>query len=227
MVPEEKIKVRIRFSKSGDLMYISHLDLARTMQRIILRAGLDIWYSEGFNPQPKMVFAVPLPTGVESNCEMLDIKLNSPMSSEEIKNRLNDNFPTEMRVLDVYTPEVKFKEIAYIDYIIKLNSPKITGETAGKIKALFDGECMITKKTKSGEKEVNISEYIKLLEVDSKSGYAEIHTILASGNEMNLSPELLIEALRRNLDLMTSERIDEYYSIMRNEMLTSTLEKFI
>lgn len=227
MVPEEKIKVRIRFSKTGDLMYISHLDLARTMQRIILRAGLDIWYSEGFNPQPKMVFAVPLPTGVESNCEMLDIKLNSPMSSEEIKNRLNDNFPTEMRVLDVYTPEVKFKEIAYIDYTIKLNSPKITGETAGKIKALFDGECMITKKTKSGEKEVNISEYIKLLEVDSKSEYAEIHTILASGNEMNLSPELLIEALRRNLDLMTSERIDEYYSIMRNEMLTSTLEKFI
>ncbi|MBQ3018089.1 MAG: DUF2344 domain-containing protein [Clostridia bacterium] len=208
-------------------MYISHLDLARTMQRIILRAGLDIWYSEGFNPQPKMVFAVPLPTGVESNCEMLDIKLNSSMSSEEIKNRLNDNFPTEMRVLDVYTPEVKFKEIAYIDYTIKLNSPKITGETAGKIKALFDGECMITKKTKSGEKEVNISEYIKLLEADSKSGYVEIHTILASGNEMNLSPELLIEALRRNLDLMTSERIDEYYSIMRNEMLTSTLEKFI
>lgn len=227
MVPEEKIKVRIRFSKTGDLMYISHLDLARTMQRIILRAGLDIWYSEGFNPQPKMVFAVPLPTGVESNCEMLDIKLNSPMSSEEIKNRLNDNLPTEMRVLDVYTPEVKFKEIAYIDYTIKLNSPKITGETAGKIKALFDGECMITKKTKSGEKEVNISEYIKLLEADSKSEYAEIHTILASGNEMNLSPELLIEALRRNLDLMTSERIDEYYSIMRNEMLTSTLEKFI
>ena len=227
MVPEEKIKVRIRFSKTGDLMYISHLDLARTMQRIILRAGLDIWYSEGFNPQPKMVFAVPLPTGVESNCEMLDIKLNSPMPSEEIKNRLNDNFPTEMRVLDVYTPEVKFKEIAYIDYTIKLNSPKITGETAGKIKALFDGECMITKKTKSGEKEVNISEYIKLLEVDSKSEYAEIHTILASGNEMNLSPELLIEAIRRNLDLMTSERIDEYYSIMRNEMLTSTLEKFI
>lgn len=227
MVPEEKIKVRIIFSKTGDLMYISHLDLARTMQRIILRAGLDIWYSEGFNPQPKMVFAVPLPTGVESNCEMLDIKLNSSMSSEEIKNRLNDNFPTEMRVLDVYTPEVKFKEIAYIDYTIKLNSPKITGETAGKIKALFDGECMITKKTKSGEKEVNISEYIKLLEADSKSGYVEIHTILASGNEMNLSPELLIEALRRNLDLMTSERIDEYYSIMRNEMLTSTLEKFI
>ena len=113
MVPEEKIKVRIKFSKVGDLMYISHLDLARTMQRIILRSGIDIWYSEGFNPQPKMVFAVPLPTGVESNCELLDIKLNSYMSNEEIKNRLNDNLPEQMRVLEVYNPEVKFKEISY------------------------------------------------------------------------------------------------------------------
>ena len=79
MVPEEITKVRIKFSKVGDLMFISHLDLARTMQKIILRSGIDIWYSEGFNPQPKMVFALPLPTGAESVCELLDITLNSYM----------------------------------------------------------------------------------------------------------------------------------------------------
>ena len=118
MVPEEKIKVRIKFSKTGDLMYISHLDLARTMQRVILRSGIDIWYSEGFNPQPKMVFGVPLPVGVESECELMDIKINSYMSNEEIMQRINDNFPTQMRVLEVYNPEVKFKELCYIDYDI-------------------------------------------------------------------------------------------------------------
>ena len=227
MVPEEKIKVRIKFSKVGDLMYISHLDLARTMQRIILRSGIDIWYSEGFNPQPKMVFAVPLPTGVESNCELLDIKLNSYMSNEEIKNRLNDNFPEQMRVLEVYSPEVKFKEISYIDYTIKINSPKLNAQTKAKIEELFGGECILTKKTKSGEKEVNITDYIKLFDVECKEGSAQIHTILASGNEMNLSPELVIEALRKDLDILTSDKIDEYYSIMRNQMLDSSLNKFI
>lgn len=227
MVPEEKIKVRIKFSKVGDLMYISHLDLARTMQRIILRSGIDIWYSEGFNPQPKMVFAVPLPTGVESNCELLDIKLNSYMSNEEIKNRLNDNFPEQMRVLEVYNPEVKFKEISYIDYTIKINSPKLSVQTKTKIEELFAHECILTKKTKSGEKEVNITDYIKLFDVECKEGSAQIHTILASGNEMNLSPELIIEALRKYLDILTSDKIDEYYSIMRNEMLDSSLNKFI
>lgn len=227
MVPEEKIKVRIKFSKVGDLMYISHLDLARTMQRIILRSGIDIWYSEGFNPQPKMVFAVPLPTGVESNCELLDIKLNSYMSNEEIKNRLNDNFPEQMRVLEVYNPEVKFKEISYIDYTIKINSPKLNAQAKAKIEELFGGECILTKKTKSGEKEVNITNYIKLFDIECNEGSAQIHTILASGNEMNLSPELIIEALRKYLDILTSDKIDEYYSIMRNQMLDSSLNKFI
>ena len=120
MVSEEKqiIPVRIKFSKTGDLMYISHLDLARTMQRIILRAGLDIWYSEGFNPQPKMVFALPLPTGVESECELMDIKINSYMSNEEIMDRLARNFPADMKVLAVYQPEQKFKNIAYAKYKI-------------------------------------------------------------------------------------------------------------
>lgn len=227
MVPEEKIKVRIKFSKVGDLMYISHLDLARTMQRIILRSGIDIWYSEGFNPQPKMVFAVPLPTGVESNCELLDIKLNSYMSNEEIKNRLNDNFPEQMRVLEVYNPEVKFKEISYIDYTIKINSPKLNAQSKAKIEELFGGECILTKKTKSGEKEVNITDYIKLFDIECNECSAVIHTILASGNEMNLSPELIIEALRKYLDILTSDKIDEYYSIMRNQMLDSSLNKFI
>lgn len=227
MVPEEKIKVRIKFSKVGDLMYISHLDLARTMQRIILRSGIDIWYSEGFNPQPKMVFAVPLPTGVESNCELLDIKLNSYMSNEEIKNRLNNNFPEQMRVLEVYNPEVKFKEISYIDYTIKINSPKLNASRKTQIEELFSGECILTKKTKSGEKEVNIADYIKLFDIECSQGSAIVHTILASGNEMNLSPELIIEALRKYLDILTSDKIDEYYSIMRNEMLDSSLNKFI
>ena len=85
MVSEnEMIPIRIKFSKKGDLVYISHLDLAKTMQRICVRSGINIWYSEGFNPQPKLVFAVPLPVGVESDTEFLDIRITKPMEHEEI-----------------------------------------------------------------------------------------------------------------------------------------------
>ena len=227
MVPTQEItKVRIKFSKVGDLMYISHLDLARTMQRIILRAELDIWYSEGFNPQPKMVFAQPLPTGVESVCELLDIKLNSYMDCEEIKERLNRNFPREMRVLDVYTPEEKIKEIAFTEYKISLYSDKIGENTQEDVEKLFTGECLLEKKTKSGVKEINVSEYIKEISVKADGNELTLSVILHSSAEKTLSPEILVEAMRKYLDIMTSDGIDEHYSIMRERMLKSDLSEF-
>ena len=227
MVPTQEItKVRIKFSKVGDLMYISHLDLARTMQRIILRSELDIWYSEGFNPQPKMVFAQPLPTGVESVCELLDIKLNSYMDCEEIKERLNRNFPREMRVLDVYTPEEKIKEIAFTEYKISLYSDKIGESTANDVEKLFSGECLLEKKTKSGVKEINVSDYIKEISAKADGNELTLSVILHSSAEKTLSPELLVEAMRKYLGIMTSDGIDEHYSIMRERMLKSDLSEF-
>ena len=228
MVSEkEMIPVRVRFSKKGDLMYISHLDLAKTMQRIMVRSDIDIWYSEGFNPQPKIVFAVPLPVGVESDCELLDIRTNSFIDNEEIKRRLEKNFPEEMKVLEVYTPDVKFKHIAYIDYTIKLVSPRITSESANEIKDLFSKECNVTKITKSGnEKVVNLCEFINSISVENVDGEIVIKTILCADGERYLNPELLIEAIKQKTGLLTLGTTEEYYSILRNEMLNSDLTIF-
>ncbi len=229
MVPEieEIIPVRIKFSKVGDLMYISHLDLARTMQRILLRSGIDIWYSEGFNPQPKMVFALPLPTGVESECELMDIKLNSFMSNEEIMNRINENFPKDMRVLDVYRPDVKFKNIQYARYNISIFSPKITKSTREDILNLFSRECLIEKKTKSGLKEINICDYIKKLSVEANTGEARIEAILSADSEKNLNPDILVGAIKKYLSIANTVGTDEYYKIVRQAFLTADLEEFI
>lgn len=228
MVPEkEMIPVRIKFSKKGDLMYISHLDLAKTMQRIMVRSDIDIWYSEGFNPQPKIVFAVPLPVGVESDCELLDIRTTSFIDNDEIRKRIEKNFPSEMKVLDVYTPEVKFKHIAYIDYTIKLSSPKVTDKTADEIAQLFEKECNVTKITKSGnEKVVNLCEFINSISVENINGEIVIKAILCADGERYLNPELLIEAIKQNTGLLTLGTTEEYYSILRNDMLNSDLTIF-
>ena len=228
MVPEKEIMpIRIKFSKTGDLMYISHLDLSRTMQRIMVRAGVDIWYSEGFNPQPRIVFALPLPVGVESICELMDIKINHPMDFSEIKERIQRNFPSEMKVLDVYAPEVKFKNICYADYTIKLYSPKIAADTCEKINSLFASECMITKRSKSGEKEVDICSFIKSINTKYVDGHLEIDAIISAGNEDNLNPELIVEAIRKYIGIMNPTDASEYTEIMRNRMLDNQLNEFI
>lgn len=228
MVPENEImSVRIRFSKTGDLMYISHLDLARTMQRIMVRSGVDIWYSEGFNPQPRIVFALPLPVGVESKCELMDIKINHPMGFDEIKERIQRNFPLDMKVLDVYAPQVKFKAISYADYTVKLYSPKLEADTHEKINELFSHECIVTKRSKSGEKEVDICTFIKSINAKSENGFVEINAVVCAGNENNLNPELIVDAIRKYLCIMDSETTDEYIEIMRNRMLDADLNEFI
>ena len=96
------VNLRLKFKKVGSLQYVSHLDLVRTMHKIIVRAKLPLWYTEGFNPKPKMIFAAPLSIGVESVCEYLDIKLIDDVPPEEAMRRLNANMTDEMQILEAY-----------------------------------------------------------------------------------------------------------------------------
>ena len=99
------ITLRVKFCKVGSLQYISHLDLVRTMMKVIVRAKLPLWYTEGFNPKPKLVFAAPLSTGVESVCEFMDIRLTEKMDPKAAIEALNANMTLQMQAIDAYYPE--------------------------------------------------------------------------------------------------------------------------
>ena len=75
-------KMRLRFEKTGRAIYISHLDMMRTMQRVFARAGLELKYSEGFNPHPQISIALPLSVGTGSLCEIMDFRLTSDTELE-------------------------------------------------------------------------------------------------------------------------------------------------
>ncbi len=83
------MKVRIKFSKLGEMRFIGHLDLMRFFQKVIRRAGLDIRFSEGMSPHMIMSFASPLGIGLTSRGEYVDIELNTPVTTEEGLARLN------------------------------------------------------------------------------------------------------------------------------------------
>lgn len=84
------MKIRIKFAKIGPVKYVGHLDMLRYFQKLMRRAGIDITYSEGFNPHQKMSFAAPLGVGVAGQGEYVDIEANTTFSSEESVKRLND-----------------------------------------------------------------------------------------------------------------------------------------
>lgn len=176
--------VRIQFTKVGSLQFISHLDLNRTMKTVMIRAGIPIKYSEGFNPHPKMVFSLPLSIGTESVSEFMDFKLNTPMKREELIECLNNALPPEMRVLDAYVPTRKLTEIGYAAY-------RLESEKPFSLKPLDAESIVVMKRSKSGEKPCDIKPMILDYAVEGRV----LTCKLSASPESYLNPEYIAKLL--------------------------------
>jgi hypothetical protein len=86
---------RFKFSKTGRIRFIGHLDLLKLFQKAIRRAGLPVAYSEGYNPHMKMVFAAPLPLGFESRGDYADVFFKQEIDGFI----LNKYFPEGVKIL--------------------------------------------------------------------------------------------------------------------------------
>lgn len=195
-------KIRIKFSKGGELIYISHLDLVRTMTRAIVRSRIPVKYTEGYNPIPKLTFATPLSVGCASDCEYLDIKIDREMSCDQIKASLSAQLPPSMSVIDVYEPDAKFTEALYSTYSISISDPGLTDGCAEKVKSVFDAtELVILKRSKSGDKLTNIMPYIKNLDASLDTKVLNIECMLCVSSAEYLNPEYIVNIVFENLGL--------------------------
>ena len=139
---------RITFSKKGPLVFISHLDLSHTFVRAFNRASLPLKYSSGFNPHPKLVFALPLSVGMAGENELCDVGLCSDMEIEEFERRIKEVMPEHIEIKSVEAGLGKFKNIVSAQYEYVLEGK--TG-ICDKIKdVLSRDDITVTKKTKSG-----------------------------------------------------------------------------
>lgn len=222
---DNPVTVRIKFCKIGNLQFVSHLDLQRTFHRVLVRANIPMWYTKGFNPHAKLVFGLPLSVGTESMCEMADLRIERKIALEDIKNQLNAQLTDEMYVLDAYYPTTKFADIAYADYTITLKAPNIDENSALKATSRFMLPIMMMKKSKSGEKEVDITSFIKKIEFESKDGCLTAKAILSAGSAENLNPEYIVTALRECEELR-KDLSELTYRIMRNKVYDGYLVEF-
>ena len=87
------MRLRVRFAKTGKVRFLSHRDVARVWERALRRAGVQVAYSEGFSPRPKLSFGLALSTGYESRGEYLDIDLVDAMEPDELAGRVGPALP--------------------------------------------------------------------------------------------------------------------------------------
>lgn len=193
------MKLRIKYTKTGVLRFIGHLDVMRFFQKAIRRAKLDVSYTKGFSPHQIISFAAPMPLGMTSEGEYFDGEFDSVTSTEDMMHRLNETMPDEIQVLDiVQLPEDAKPSMAVVsasDYYIYRNEES-DEDMVSQLKTMLTGfyeqpEIQILKKSKSKEVVTDIKPFIW----DIKLYRDGIYMLLASGSKDNLKPELVMDAL--------------------------------
>lgn len=218
-------EVRLRFSKTGQAKYISHLDTNRVFSRAFARARINLWYTEGFNPRPYMSFSLPLSLGVESFCENVDIRITDDMTDDELKDKVNAVLPVGIRIVDVYDDFMDCDQICFSDYVYRFEFKDNDGALQ-KIKAvLASDEIMALKKGKQGRKrvlkETDIKQFISKYNVSIRDNNIVLNIRLLAGVKKNLNPTLLFDTIIRLIDMDY-----EWKSIARINLLTEDLKQY-
>lgn len=205
------MKIRLRFSKQGQMKFIGHLDMVRYFQKVMRRSEVDVAYSEGFSPHQKMSFAAPLSVGVLSRGEYFDLEVNSTESSKVMLERINAQNAEGVEVLSykLLPDDAKnaMSVVAGADYKVYTD--------------LFDqnmldafmnqDQIIVLKKTKKSEKEVDIKPLIYNIKLEDDGIFMQV----AQGSASNLKPDLVMDAFAKFaqvtlLEYVTYERLDMY-----------------
>ena len=216
------MKVRIKFSKQGNLRFVGHLDMMRYFQKAFRRSELPISYSEGFSPHQIMSFAAPLGMGLEGLGEYFDIRVpdeGTPVSSDEAVRRLNAEMAEGLEILSYLAiPDDTGNCMAAVhgaDYTVRFlpedgegKAPDTADNGAGNGSAAASGisaalssalaallakpEILVTKKGKKG----NLREVdLRPMIFSAAADGPVLKMNIAQGSEANLKPELFLEAL--------------------------------
>ena len=191
-------KLRMRFSKTGRAIYISHLDLMATMQRAFSRAGNRLKYSEGFNPRPQISIALPLSVGCASVCELMDFQLlEEQVDITCLKDRLNATMPEGIFVQEIYEPSRKNAELKWlkIEGVFEYDDRPVDIMREQLAAFFARGSIVIEKKTKRGFGEMDIRPAIREISFVSAEEGVLVRALISAQNP-TLNPDLLPAALR-------------------------------
>jgi radical SAM-linked protein len=205
------MKIRLRFSKQGQMKFIGHLDMVRYFQKVMRRSEVDVAYSEGFSPHQKMSFAAPLSVGVLSRGEYFDLEVNSTESSKVMLERINAQNAEGVEVLSYKLLHDDAKNamsvVAGADY--KVYTDLFNQNMLDAF--MNQDQIIVLKKTKKSEKEVDIKPLIYNIKLEDDGIFMQV----AQGSASNLKPDLVMDAFAKFAQVtlpeyVTYERLDMY-----------------
>ena len=216
--------IRVKYKKEDEMIFISHLDLQRLLQRAFRRAKINLSYSEGFNPHPKMSYGNALALGVESQGEYVDIEIEDDIEVKEFLERINEQLPDGIKFvkgqeIDPKTPSLS-SIIVYGEYIFNIDLEVPLSKEFVKSRVLNfvkSKEIIITKKNKKGKKvEVDIRPMIRnfdLVSIDDNR--VTFVSTIATGSKANLNINILIPQI---LDMLNLDMDPREVGVLRRDL---------
>lgn len=203
--------VRVFYKKVGRLKFVSHLDMSRFMSRLITKAQIPVWYTEGFNQHLYMNFALPLSLGFESLYEIMEFRLtDDDFPLKNCLDALNRVCPDDISFFGISEGGSNMKEIGFAKF--ELIFDEMPQNTEKALKDFLSKDSIIClKKGKKGKfKEIDLIPKIK-----EWSTYGnKLSLTLIAGTDDNLNPSLVLSAF---FEQTGTEPI--YYSVTRTEIL--------
>ena len=206
------MKILCKFTKLGYLKFISHLDLVDLFQRTLFQNKVDVKFSEGFNPHPRMSIAYPLPLGIESNSEYMEIYLNSKIDLKDFLIKMNERLPQGIKIVEAkYDDDEsisnKVKSVVYafklLNTFYEKNKDIDLAKELNKINAMDNVE--IERKRKKGKRRIfvkeNAKDYLNRLELKDEAIYAYIKM----SEQGSLKPALVFDILNNYTDIVMDE----------------------
>ena len=189
--------LRIKFGRKGPISYLGHLDVLRYFQKAIARAGLDVRYSEGFNPHMIISFAYPLGVSMETLGDYVDVDFITYESCDVIMDSLNRVMNEGIYIIEVsVVPEGEnsaMAAVALADYRIYGNLEQVSQKMI--IDYLSQNEINIEKEGKKGINTVDIKPGIIEITKEDNNSENTLFMKLLSGSGLNIKPASVLETL--------------------------------
>ncbi len=199
------MRLLLQFQKGEAVRHLGHLDLQRAMQRALRRSGLPVRYSQGFHPHMLTAFASALSMGVSSEAEIVDVTLESPVTAEEGLQRMQGVLPDALAVRGVRLVEDmhpglmgRLKQASYDAW---LSGADLVAWKGAIDSFLAENEVLALRKSKSGEKLVNIRPMAHAIIAEPDQDRVKLRLRLSLEEVATLKPELLIHTLAQRAQL--------------------------
>lgn len=222
-------KIICKYTKTGYLKYISHLDVLRFIQRSVKRAGIDAKYSEGFNPHMKTSFGYPLSLGIESIGEYFELDLGENMEPGVFTEKMNLVMPKEMQIIKTdysHDTESLMKRCAYARYLIRIESDIDIDKLNEYLDEMLTKGVLYcrqkkNKKGKSVTRELNSKDLLHYLKAENIKGKSIIMAVFKTQERGSMRVEEFIKLLcEKGFDT-------DYFSVMKIDALDKDMEPIL